>query len=77
MLPFGACSPRERIYRIVKVVVPMQFMNYTTTSGAGFDGLSSEPVRATRNQYNYLLGYGLTRPSDAQVVTGFKLVTRT
>jgi hypothetical protein len=24
-----------------------------------------------------LLGYGLTRPSDAQVVTGFELVTRT
>ena len=24
-----------------------------------------------------LLGYGLTHPSDAQVVTGFKLVTRT
>jgi hypothetical protein len=25
----------------------------------------------------HVLGYGLTRPSDAKVVTGFELVTRT
>jgi hypothetical protein len=28
-------------------------------------------------ELRYLLGYGLSRPSDAQVVTGFELVTRT
>ncbi len=32
------------------------------------------PVLALEHK---VLGYGLTRPSDAQVVTGFELVTRT
>ena len=31
----------------------------------------------TPGLYQVLLGYGFTCPCDAQVVTGFKLVTRT
>jgi hypothetical protein len=34
-------------------------------------------VHIHTGRYRVVLGYGLIRPSDAQVVTGFELVTRT
>jgi hypothetical protein len=40
--------------------------------------LNPQVVKSSVKNLLYLLGYGLTRPSDAQVVTGFEfLVTRT